>query len=68
MSVDMDISIALTSAASLCYENQLEKIFFMILLFGAFLINTIALDNFLFYSFLTEDGKIYRIQSTYSSK
>lgn len=51
----MDITIALTGAANLRYGNHLEKIFFMILLFGAFFINTIALDNFLFYIFLTDE-------------
>lgn len=55
ISVYMNITIALTSASALRYGNRLEKIFFMILLFAAFLINTIALDNFLFYTFLTEE-------------
>lgn len=55
ISVYMDIIIAITSASSLRYQNHLEKIFFAILLFGTFLINTIALDNFLFFTFVTEE-------------
>lgn len=55
ISVYMDIIIGITNGSNLRYENHLEKIFFSILLFGAFFINTIALDNFLFYTFLTEE-------------
>lgn len=55
MSVLMDITIAITGASNLRYGNRSEKIFFTILLFGAFLINTIALENFLFFTFITEE-------------
>lgn len=55
MSVYMDIMIAITGASHLRYGNGLEKIFFTILLAGAFLINTIALENFLFLTFITEE-------------
>lgn len=56
LSMYVDVVITLTSASSLHYNNHLEKVFFAILLLGAFLINTIALDNFLFYTFLTEES------------
>lgn len=61
ITVYMDIMIVWTGASSLRYENRIEKIFFAILLFGTFLINTIALENFLFYTFLTKEE--YRMDS-----
>lgn len=61
IAVYMDIIIVCTGASSLRFGNRLEKIFFSILLFSIFLINTIALENFLFYTFLAEEE--YRMDS-----
>lgn len=51
----MDIMIAVISGSSIRYQNRLEKIFFAIFLVGVFFINTIFVENFLFYVFVTEE-------------
>lgn len=50
----MDVMMPLTGGGTLHYRNDLEKMFFVILLLGAFFMNAIGTDNFLFYTFLTE--------------
>lgn len=52
--VYIDVMIAVTGGGNLRYRNKIEKIFFGILLLGAFYINTIGIDNFLFATFLTD--------------
>lgn len=55
ISIYMDVMVATTSGGSLRYQHKWEKVFFGILLFAAFFINTINIDNFLFYTFLEGD-------------
>lgn len=55
ISVYIDVIIVVAGGGSLRYQHRLEKVFFGILLLGVFFINTIAIDNFLFCTYLTED-------------
>jgi len=54
VSICLDTIVTWVGGGNLQYQNHAEKIIFPIFLFGGFLINTIALDNFLYQSFLLD--------------
>lgn len=54
ISVYIDVMIAVIGGGVLRYRDKFEKIFFGLLLFGSFYINTIGVENFLFATFLKQ--------------
>lgn len=61
ISAFFDVLIAVIGGGNLQYRHKLESAFFLILLFGSFLLNTICVDNFLYYTF--SFGKENRMDS-----
>lgn len=55
ISTFIDVMTAVTGGGNLRYRDKLEKIFFGFLFFGAFYINAIGIENFLFATFLMQE-------------